>query len=363
MRFNELLGGASYDVVVSVHGEELARLHELGDRIAAGVAAEPGVVDARVLASDDVPLVEIRPRPLAVAAAGLDIADVLAAIQALRFGLDAGVTYDGPLAIRIVLVLAGTDSAWDLDRLVIPTADGGGVPLAAIADVVRTATPGVVQHDLGMRRLSIGFNVRGVDLGRAVEAARRRIAATVALPPGYLVRWGGQYESLQAAKARLRIVVPLVVALIVAVLFATFRRIRHAIVIFTHVPFACVGGMIALAVRGMPVSIAAAIGFIALSGIAVMNGVVLLTQVRSAEESGSSPAQAIASAARTRARPVLMTALVAALGFVPMMLARGVGAEVQRPLATVVVGGLLTSTMLTLIVLPAVYPWLAGRRR
>jgi len=363
MRFNELLGGASYDVVVSVYGEQLAVLNQLGARIAAAIAAEPGVADARVLAPAEVPLVEIRPRPLDVAAAGLDVADVLATIQALRFGLPAGVTYDGPLAIDIVVTLAGANSAWDLDRVVIATAGGAAVPLTAVADVARVTTPGVIQHDLGTRRLSIGFNVRGADVGSVVEAAQRRVAASVALPAGYLVRWGGQYESLLAAKARLRIVVPLVIALILAVLIATFRRVRHTLVIFTHVPFACVGGMIALAVRGMPVSISAAIGFIALSGIAVMNGVVLLTQVRAAEESGTSPAHAIATAARSRSRPVLMTALVAALGFVPMMLADGVGAEVQRPLATVVVGGLLTSTMLTLVVLPAVYPWLAGRRR
>jgi len=213
-----------------------------------------------------------------------------------------------------------------------------------------------------VRRLSVGFNVRGVDLGRAVAGAQRRVAAGGALPEGYLVKWGGQFETLNAAKARLRVVIPLVVVLILGVLLFTFRRIRHTVIIFTHVPFACVGGMLALAARGMPVSISAAIGFIALSGIAVMNGVVLLSQVRAIEDSGLEPAKAIATAARARARPVLMTALVAALGFVPMMLAHGVGAEVQRPLATVVVGGLLTSTMLTLVILPSVYPWLVRRR-
>ncbi|MGE0398256.1 MAG: efflux RND transporter permease subunit [Kofleriaceae bacterium] len=359
MRFNELLGGASSDVVVSVYGDDLTTLRTLVDQIATVVAAEPGVVDARVLAPDAVPLVEIRPRPLDVARAGLDVASVLAAIQALRFGIPAGTTYEGPLAIPIVLALSGVDSDRDLERLSIPTGDGGTIALTAIADVVRLNTAGLVQHEDGMRRLSVGFNVRGAALGGVVEGARKRVEAGVSMPHGYLATWGGQYESLEAAKRRLAVVIPLVLVLIIIVLLFTFRRLQPTIIILTHVPFACVGGMILLWLRDMPISISAAIGFIALSGIAVMNGVVLLSQVRAIEDSGIGAAQAIASAARTRARPVLMTALVAALGFVPMMLGTGIGSEVQRPLATVVVGGLLTSTVLTLVVLPSLYPWLA----
>jgi heavy metal efflux system protein len=359
MRFNELLGGASSDVVVSVYGDDLGTLRTLVDQIAVAVAAEPGVVDARVLAPEAVPLVEIRPRPLDVARAGLDVAGVLAAIQALRFGVLVGTTYEGPLTIPIVLALAGVDSDRDLERLSIPTGTGGTIALTAVADVIRLDTAGLVQHENGMRRLTVGFNVRGVDLGRAVEGARKRVEEEVSLPHGYLASWGGQYESLESAKQRLLVVIPLVLVLIVIVLLFTFRRLRPTIIILTHVPFACVGGMILLWARDMPISISAAIGFIALSGIAVMNGVVLLSQVRAIEDSGLGAAHAIASAARTRARPVLMTALVAALGFVPMMLGSGIGSEVQRPLATVVVGGLLTSTVLTLVVLPSLYPWLA----
>ncbi|MDX2091388.1 MAG: CusA/CzcA family heavy metal efflux RND transporter [Kofleriaceae bacterium] len=361
MRFNELLGGASSDVVVSVYGDNLSTLREAAEAIAAAVGKVPGVVDARALAPADVPLLEVRPRPLDVASAGLDVSDVLETVQAVRFGLDAGIIYDGPLSIPVVLTVGGVASEWDLEQLGVPSPTGGTLALSSVADVARIPTPGVVQHDLGVRRLSVGFNVRGADLGGAVEAAQRAVARTVELPHGYLVKWGGQYESLEAAKARLRIVIPLVLGLIVLVLVITFRHLRHALVILTHVPFACVGGIVALSIRGMPLSISAAIGFIALSGIAVMNGVVLLSQVRVLEDTGTPPGEAILTAAR--ARPVLMTALVAALGFVPMMLARGVGAEVQRPLATVVVGGLLTSTILTLIVLPSVYPWLARRRR
>ena len=216
--------------------------------------------------------------------------------------------------------------------------------------------PILVNHQDGERRLLVGFNVRGADLGAVVARAQARIARTVRMPPGYRLVWGGQYENLQAASRRLALVVPVVIVLILAVLFAAFRKARPPLIIFMNVPFACVGGIIALASRGMPLSISAAIGFIALSGIAVMNGVVLVSRIIRNQEDGDPPSIAAANAARDRARPVLMTALVAALGFIPMALARGVGAEVQRPLATVVVGGLVTSTVLTLVILPSLYP-------
>jgi cobalt-zinc-cadmium resistance protein CzcA len=364
MRFNELLAGAATDVVISVYGDDLPTLHHLADALRAAVAGEPGVVDARVLAPDDVPLLEVRPRPLDLTQRGLAVGDVLDAVQAIRFGLPVATTYDGPRVIPIVLSLGGLGAnagAAALGDLLIPT-PGAPIPLGALADLDQHPTPGMVQHEGGQRRLVLGFNVRGVDLGHAVAGAQRR-AASVVIPRGYELRWGGQLETLEAAHRRLRIVVPLVLLLITGILALTFRAVRHTIIILTHVPFACVGGVAALAVRGLPVSMSAAIGFIALSGIAVMNGVVLLSQVRAGEEAGMTPAEAVLAAAKERARPVMMTALVAMLGFVPMMLASGVGAEVQRPLATVVVGGLLTSTMLTLGVLPALYPWLVGRRR
>jgi cobalt-zinc-cadmium resistance protein CzcA len=362
MRFNELLAGAPSDVVVSIFGDDLATLHQLAEQLRAAVAVEPGVVDARVLAPDDVPLLEIAPRPLDVAQRGLAVGDVLDAVQAIRFGLPVATTYDGALPVPIVLALGGLGAAAGptaLAELLIPTA-AAPVALASLAEVDQRLTPGMVQHERGQRRLVLGFNVRGVDLGHAVAGAQRR-AQVVAIPRGYELRWGGQLETLEAAHRRLRLVVPLVLLVITAILAITFRRLRHTLIILTHVPFACVGGVAALAVRGLPVSMSAAIGFIALSGIAVMNGVVLLSQVRAGEEAGMTPGEAILAAARERARPVLMTALVAMFGFVPMMLASGVGAEVQRPLATVVVGGLLTSTMLTLAVLPALYPLLVRR--
>ncbi len=359
MRFNELLGGASTDVVVSVFGDDLVMLHRLAESMAAAVSAEPGVVDVRVLAPDDVPLTEVRPRPFDTTRHQLTNADVLDAVEALRFGVPLATTFDGP---RVVPIVALLDTRGELADALVPGPAGAALPLDTVADVTTTTTPAMIQHERGQRRLTIGFNVRGVDLGHAVAGAQKR-ASLVPLPRSYSVTWGGQHETLQAAHRRLRIVMPLVLALITAVLMITFRRARHALIILTHVPFACVGGVVALALRGLPISMSAAIGFIALSGIAVMNGVVLLSQVRLGELAGLAPADAIVAAARERARPVLMTALVAALGFIPMMLATGIGAEVQRPLATVVVGGLLTSTLLTLVILPAVYPWLGGKPR
>jgi cobalt-zinc-cadmium resistance protein CzcA len=259
--------------------------------------------------------------------------------------------------VPILLRLGGGANAFTLSDLSVPGPGGSLVPLARVADVEMTTSPSLVSRQGGERRIVVGFNVRDADLGSVVQRAEKAFDAEVKLPRGYRAEWGGQYETLQAAKRRLSIVIPAVMALIVAVLLVAFRRLRPALLIFLNVPFASVGGMIVLAARGMPVSISAAVGFIALSGIAVLNGVVLMSRLLALEEEGMDPAGAAMNAARERARPVLMTALVAALGFVPMMLASGVGAEVQRPLATVVVGGLLTSTILTLLVLPSLYPW------
>ncbi|WAM29876.1 efflux RND transporter permease subunit [Myxococcus sp. NMCA1] len=237
------------------------------------------------------------------------------------------------------------------------------MPLSRVADVRLTSSPGLVSREGGQRRLVVGFNVRGADLGTVVERARSRVEQALAPPDGYRLEWGGQYETLTEARQRLSLVLPAVALLIFAVLLFAFRRMRPALAIFANVPFACVGGMMALAARDLPVSISAAVGFIALSGIAVLNGVVLMSREQRLEADGHAPGEAVVMAARERARPVLMTALVAALGFIPMMLARGVGAEVQRPLATVVVGGLVTSTLLTLVILPTLYPWFAGGTR
>ena len=361
MRFNEILAGAVTDVVVSVYGEDLHQIEQLAHAVAKACAAEPGAEDVRVLAPPAVPLVEVRPRPIEAAQAGLTPKDILSAVQAVRSGLVVGTSYDGPVRLPVVLRLGeSVPDAVGLSALPLPLSDGTSVPLGRVSDISFTPTPTLIQRHNGQRRLMVGFNVRGVDLGSLLHRAEARVMKQVKLPPGYRLTWGGQYETFEAARARLGVLIPAVLLIIIVALWRLFGSLRKALILFLAVPFAGTGGMILLWARGMPVSISAAIGFIALSGIAVLNGVVLMVRLLDLERQGLTPRQAAAEAAKTRMRPVMVTALVAALGFVPMAMAQGVGAEVQRPLATVVVGGLCTSTALTLLILPSLYPSLSA---
>ena len=361
MRFNEILAGAVTDVVVSVYGEDLHQIEQLAHAVAKACAAEPGAEDVRVLAPPAVPLVEVRPRPIEAAQAGLTPKDILSAVQAVRSGLVVGTSYDGPVRLPVVLRLGeSVPDAVGLSALPLPLSDGTSVPLGRVSDISFTPTPTLIQRHNGQRRLMVGFNVRGVDLGSLLHRAEARVMKQVKLPPGYRLTWGGQYETFEAARARLGVLIPVVLLIIIVALWRLFGSLRKALILFLAVPFAGTGGMILLWARGMPVSISAAIGFIALSGIAVLNGVVLMVRLLDLERQGLTPRQAAAEAAKTRMRPVMVTALVAALGFVPMAMAQGVGAEVQRPLATVVVGGLCTSTALTLLILPSLYPSLSA---
>jgi cobalt-zinc-cadmium resistance protein CzcA len=361
MRFNELLGGAVTDVAISIYGDDLSELRRLADALAARVATVPGAEDVRVLAPPFIPLVTVQPRALDAATAGFSARDVLDAVQAVRVGLDVGLTFDGPVPVPLRLKLAGVRDAFGLDGLSLPVASGGVVPLSRVAEVQRSRGPALVSRRNGERRLVVGFNVRGVDLGTAVAGAQTAVAVE-RLPTGFRLEWGGQYENLTAASARLAVVVPIVLLGILALLALTFSRLRPALFVFSLVPFAGVGGALTLWLRELPISLPAAVGFIALSGIAVMNGVVWVSRALELVDAGVSAPDAARRAALDRARPVLMTALVAAFGFLPMMLATGVGAEVQRPLATVVVGGLASSTFLTLFVLPALFPRFGVRR-
>ncbi|MBX7197479.1 MAG: CusA/CzcA family heavy metal efflux RND transporter, partial [Sandaracinaceae bacterium] len=362
MRFNELLGGSTSDVSLSIVGDDLAELQRLAQASAALLSTVEGAVDIRITSPPAVPLLDVVPRPLDASALGLDATDVLDVITAQRTGLEVAVTRDGPLRIPVRVRLSGTPSAFDLRDAPIPVGRTV-VPLSRVADVTNLAAPGLVDHDQGDRRIVIAFNVRGRDLGSVVAEAQARFDREIPLPDGYLPKWGGQYENLEAAQARLLLVLPVVLFGVLVLLRKALGRWRSALLVFGNVPFAALGGITLLWLRDMPISISAAIGFIALSGIAVMNGVVLVSRIHHEEESGLSSEEAAVRAAQNRLRPVLMTALVAGLGFVPMMIATGVGAEVQAPLATVVVGGLVTSTVLTLIVLPAVYARVAGVRR
>lgn len=362
MRFNELVAGETTDVAVSIYGPDLDVLSELATRTQAVLSEQPGAVDVRVSAPPAVELLEVRPDPVAAAQHGLQPAELMDVVRGVRNGVIVGETYDGRVTVPIRVRLGEAPSPRGLPMLMVPTPSGRAVPLAQVATVRRTRTPSLVSRESAQRRITIGFNVRGLDLGTAVKGAQEAVSARVRLPPSYRITWGGQYETLKAATARMQVIIPVVLVMIVAVLLASTRRWDLSLLVFANVPFAGVGGITALAVRGMPVSISAAVGFIALSGIAVLNGVVLVSRLIAFEDDGLSPRPAAERAASVRMRPVLMTALVAALGFLPMMLATGVGAEVQRPLATVVVGGLVTSTVLTLLVLPSLYAWLKGDR-
>ncbi|MCA9708981.1 MAG: efflux RND transporter permease subunit, partial [Myxococcales bacterium] len=361
MRFNELLGGSVTDVTVSVYGEDAPTVRTTAEALEELLAEVPGASDVRIMAPPDVSLVEIRPRLLEATRLGMSVADVLELTQALRIGVDVGETWDGPVRVPIRLHLAHEADAFTLEDLPVVLPSGDVVPLSTVAEVVHLQTPALVNRHQAQRRTVVGFNVRGAELGDVVEQAQQRVDAQLERPPGVHLRWGGQYAQLEEARARLAVVVPVVLLGILLLLVLVFRRVRPAAIIFLQVPFAMVGGAMALWGRGLPLSISAAIGFIALSGIAVLNGVVLLSTLLRYRQQGMPARQAAREAARERMRPVMMTSLVAALGFLPMVLATGVGAEVQRPLATVVVGGLSTSTFLTLVILPSLYPWLAGR--
>ncbi|HVI00139.1 MAG TPA: efflux RND transporter permease subunit [Enhygromyxa sp.] len=367
MRFNELLAGSVTDVAISIYGEDHAQLREVAEQLEAILSEIPGAADVRILAPPAVSLIEVRPRLLEATRLGFTPVEVLDLVAALRTGVEVGETWDGPVRIPIRLRLRHEADAFTLSEVQIPTPAGEVVPLSRVAEIVQSETPALVNRHRGQRRIVVGFNVRDAELGDVVEAAQAAVDAQLdrelIREAGVHLEWGGQYEQLEEARARLQVVVPIVLLSVLIVLIAAFRRLRPALIIFLNVPFACVGGILALWARDMPVSISAAIGFIALSGIAVLNGVVLMSSVVKREDAGELASAAAHAAALDRMLPVLMTALVAALGFVPMALATGVGAEVQRPLATVVVGGLVTSTFLTLVLLPSLYPWLAKRRR
>jgi cobalt-zinc-cadmium resistance protein CzcA len=263
-----------------------------------------------------------------------------------RFGL----TVRFPTAVR--------NDVSAIRSILVETPSGGSVPLSTLASIEEVTAPAQISREMGRRRVVVQLNVRGTDLGRFVASAQRAIRERVKLGEGYSISWGGQFENLQKASARLLVVVPMALALIFVLLFLSFGSVRQALLIFSGVPLAVTGGIFALVARGMPFSITAGVGFIALSGVAVLNGVVMVSAINGLRSKGGrSVAEAVREGTLQRLRPVLMTALVAALGFIPMALNTGIGAEVQRPLATVVIGGILSATLLTLVVLPVLYSW------
>ncbi|RMH17275.1 MAG: efflux RND transporter permease subunit [Acidobacteria bacterium] len=361
LRVAELISGVRSDVAVHVYGDDLALLKQKADEIARVLETIPGAADVKAEQTLGLPMLRVRIDRRAIARYGINAADVLAVVEAIG-GKPLGMVLEGQ---KRFLLQARFDPEvrTDLERLrnlrVAAPAENGGpprlIPLAQLAEVRIEDGPAQISRDRISRRINVEANVRGRDLASFVAEARAAVERQVTLPPGWTVEWGGQFENLAAASQRLTLLVPLALLLIFVLLYSTFGSGRLAALIFLNVPLATTGGLLALALRGYPFSISAGVGFIALFGIAVLNGVVLVSYVVDRRRRGLDLEQAVRLGALTRLRPVLMTAMVASFGFVPMALATSAGAEVQRPLATVVIGGLVTSTLLTLLVLPAIY--------
>lgn len=358
MRFNELIAGVRSDVAIRIYGDDLEQLAGVAANVLGVVSAIDGSQDAQTEQVTGLPFIQILPDRFALTRLGLNIADVQAVVAAATGGTQAGQIFDGDRRFDIVVRLPEglRQDPSVLQRLPIPLPNGAGsVPLSEVATIERTTGPNQISREDGKRRAVVTTNVRGRDLGSFIAEAQARIAAEVELPAGYWIDYGGTFEQLQSASTRLKIVVPLALLLIFGLLVALFRSAKDALIVFSGVPLALTGGIAALLLRGIPFSISAGVGFIALSGVAVLNGLVMLTFIRQLLAEGVELDEAIREGALTRLRPVLMTALVASLGFVPMALNVGLGSEVQRPLATVVIGGIVSSTLLTLLVLPALY--------
>ncbi|WP_010203459.1 CusA/CzcA family heavy metal efflux RND transporter [Pseudomonas amygdali] len=373
LRFNELVSGVRSDVAVKVFGDDMNVLNQTAAKIAATLQKVPGASEVKVEQTTGLPVLTINIDRDKAARYGLNVADVQDAIALALGGRQAGTLYEGDRRFDLVVRLSEqlrTDVN-GLSSLLIPvpavTGNSAGnqqisfISLSQVASLDLVLGPNQISRENGKRVVIVSANVRGRDLGSFVEEAGTTIDSGVQIPAGYWTNWGGQFEQLQSAAKRLEIVVPVALLLVLALLFMMFNNLKDGLLVFTGIPFALTGGVMALWLRDIPLSISAGVGFIALSGVAVLNGLVMIAFIRSLREEGRSLHDAITEGALTRLRPVLMTALVASLGFIPMALATGTGAEVQRPLATVVIGGILSSTALTLLVLPALYQW-AHRR-
>ncbi len=365
MRFNELISGVRSDVAVKIYGDDLETLLESGEKVEAVINTIPGAADAKTEQITGLPVLSIIPDRDALDRYGMNVADVQDIVEVAMGGKAVGQIFEGDrrfdLIVRLPEVLRNDMEA--LKRLPIPmpttaTDDPhpfGYVPLSEIATIEIAPGPNQISRENGKRRVVVTANVRGRDLGSFVTELQQTVRDKVELPAGYWVEYGGTFEQLISASKRLQVVVPMALLLIFGLLFTLFRSTRDSLIVFSGVPLALTGGVLALALRDIPLSISAGVGFIALSGVAVLNGVVMVSFIRKLLDEGLPLDQAITEGALTRLRPVLMTALVASLGFVPMALNVGAGSEVQRPLATVVIGGIISSTILTLLVLPALY--------
>ena len=358
MRVDELVAGVKSDVAVLLYGDDLDTLGTLGKQIERVLRDIPGAVDVRADWQANVPTTRIDVRPEQLARHGIDGAEVMRTVSAMG-GIPAGVIFEGRPNYPLVLKFPRQwrENADLVPQIPVGTAAGRPVPLGELADVVTEETPPSIEHENSRRRTYVSANVRGRDVAGFVVEAQEAVRREVPLPSGYSIAWGGDFENLVSAGQRLALITPLVLGLIAMLLYTSFKSFRLAALIFCAVPVAASGGIAGLALRGMPFSIAAGVGFVALFGVAVLNGLVWVSGAEHSRQAGMTPREAALATADVRIRPVLMTALVASLGFLPMAMASSAGAEIQRPLATVVIGGIVTSTLLTALVVPAIYPW------
>ena len=377
MRFNELISGVRSDVGVKVFGDDLDTLLQIANQVQSVVQAIPGAADTKTEQVSGLPVMTIKLDRAALARYGLSAQEVQALVEIAVGGKDVGLVFEGDRRFDLVVRLP-EDLRVDLDAIrslpiPLPAAAESPttsvktvfnnspllrmryIPLSAVASIEVAPGPNQISREDGKRRVVVTANVRDRDLGSFVAEAQRAVAEKVKLPPGYWIGWGGQFEQLVSATKRLTLVVPIALLLIFMLLFMSLGSAANAALVFSGVPLALTGGVLALVLRGIPLSISAGIGFIALSGVAVLNGLVIIAFIERLREEGKPLLEAVVQGALTRLRPVLMTAMVASFGFVPMAIATGAGAEVQRPLATVVIGGIISSTILTLLVLPALY--------
>jgi cobalt-zinc-cadmium resistance protein CzcA len=364
LRFNELISGVRSDVAVKIFGDDMDILNKTAEDVSSMLQKIPGASEVKVEQTTGLPMLTVNIDRQKSARYGLNVADIQDAVATAIGGREAGTLFEGDRRFDILVRLPESlrNDLESMKRLPISLPRGTGgiegrtnfIQLAEVATFELAPGPNQVSRENGKRRIVVSANVRGRDVGSFVADAEAALAQ-VKIPAGYWTSWGGTFENLQSATQRLQIVVPVSLLLVFVLLFAMFGNVKDGLLVFTGIPFALTGGILALWLRDIPMSISAAVGFIALSGVAVLNGLVMISYIRSLREDGISLEAAIREGALTRLRPVLMTALVASLGFIPMAIATGTGAEVQRPLATVVIGGILSSTLLTLLVLPILY--------
>jgi cobalt-zinc-cadmium resistance protein CzcA len=365
MRFNEIMAGARADLSLKIYGDDFTELEKLATACRDILRKIPGGADVNFEALGRVPMLEITPKRDALQKLNLHADEINTVVGTALGGEEAGSIVEGSRRYEVVVRLpeARRLDLAGLRELPVVADDYVQVPLSRIAEINVADRVATITRENTQRRVAILINVRGRDTQGFVQEAIQKLRAEVKFPPGYFFEFGGQFENLQAARARLMIVVPAALALIFVLIYASFGSARQAGLIFLCVPLAAIGGIVSLWLRGLPFTISAGVGFIALSGVAVLNGIMLISFINLLRAEGREVREAVINGTLTRLRPLLMTALVASLGFVPMALSHGAGAEVQRPLATVVIGGIVTSTFLTLIVLPILYDWIETRWR